>query len=50
VLLALFSLGLLVIGVATMGIGLVLALPLAAAASYAAWKDIFGLAARDPIP
>jgi hypothetical protein len=32
--------------VLTAGLGLVLALPLWAAASYAAWKDVFGL--RDP--
>ena len=37
------SLLLLLIGLATMGIGLVLVLPWMAAASYAAWKDIFGL-------
>lgn len=34
---------LLLIGIATSGIGLVLALPWIAAASYAAWKDIFVL-------
>jgi uncharacterized membrane protein len=34
---------LLLIGLATMGVGLVLVLPWIAAASYAAWKDIFGL-------
>ena len=27
----------------TLGLGLVLALPLWAASSYAAWKDIFGV-------
>ncbi len=37
------SLLLLLIGLATMGIGLVLVLPWMAAASYAGWKDIFGL-------
>ena len=37
------SLLLLLIGLATMGVGLVLVLPWVAAASYAAWKDIFGL-------
>ena len=37
------SLMLLLIGLATMGVGLVLVLPWIAAASYAAWKDIFGL-------
>ena len=37
------SLVLLLIGLATMGVGLVLVLPWIAAASYAAWKDIFGL-------
>lgn len=37
------SLALLGFGVATMGLGLVLALPLWAASGYAAWKDIFGV-------
>ena len=37
------SLLLLLLGLATMGVGLVLVLPWMAAASYAAWKDIFGL-------
>jgi len=37
------SLVLLLLGLATMGVGLVLVLPWVAAASYAAWKDIFGL-------
>lgn len=40
-----FSLILLGLGLATMGIGLVLVLPLWAASSYAAWKDIFGVRA-----
>jgi uncharacterized membrane protein len=40
---AAISLGLLLLGLATMGLGLVLVLPWMAAASYAAWKDIFGL-------
>jgi hypothetical protein len=31
------------VGLATMGIGLLLAFPWIAAASYAAWKDVFGL-------
>jgi uncharacterized membrane protein len=35
---------LLMLGLATSGIGLLLALPWSAAASYAAWKDIFGVA------
>jgi len=39
------SLSLLLIGLATMGVGLVLVLPWMATASYAAWKDIFGLGA-----
>ena len=39
------SLVLLLLGLATMGVGLVLVLPWMAAASYAAWKDIFGLGA-----
>jgi hypothetical protein len=38
------SFGLVMIGLATNGIGLLLALPWSAAASYAAWKDIFGVA------
>jgi uncharacterized membrane protein len=42
-LLAALSFALLMIGLATSGLGLVLALPWLAAASYAAWKDIFGL-------
>jgi hypothetical protein len=37
------SFALLLIGLATNGIALILALPWLAAASYAAWKDIFGL-------
>jgi len=37
------SLSLLLVGLASLGIGLVLVLPWIAAASYAAWKDIFGL-------
>jgi uncharacterized membrane protein len=37
------SLLLLLLGLATMGVGLVLVMPWMAAASYAAWKDIFGL-------
>lgn len=35
---------LLLAGIATSGIGLVLALPWLACASYAAWKDVFGVA------
>jgi len=42
--LAAYSFALVLVGLATMGVGLVLALPWIAAASYAAWKDIFGLA------
>jgi uncharacterized membrane protein len=42
-LLGAFSYVLLMLGLATMGIGLVLTLPWIAAASYAAWKDIFRL-------
>jgi uncharacterized membrane protein len=38
------SFGLVMIGLATNGIWLLLALPWSAAASYAAWKDIFGVA------
>jgi uncharacterized membrane protein len=37
------SLVLLIFGLLTAGIGLVIALPLWAASSYAAWKDVFGL-------
>ena len=37
------SLVLMGFGLATFGLGLVLALPLWAASSYAAWKDIFGI-------
>jgi uncharacterized membrane protein len=37
------SLCLLLLSLATMGVGLVLALPWIASASYAAWKDIFAL-------
>jgi uncharacterized membrane protein len=43
------SLALLVLGWATSGIGLLLALPWWAASSYAAWKDVFAVdAARAP--
>lgn len=42
-LLAMYSYALLLLGLATMGIGLLLAFPWISAASYAAWKDIFGL-------
>ncbi len=42
--LAAYAFVLLMLGLATTGVGLVLALPWIAAASYAAWKDIFGLA------
>lgn len=38
------SFALLMLGIATSGIGLLLALPWSAAASYAAWKDVFGVA------
>jgi uncharacterized membrane protein len=37
------SLVLLGFGLATMGVGLVIVLPLWAASSYAAWKDVFGV-------
>ncbi|HMA30724.1 MAG TPA: hypothetical protein VKT00_02815 [Casimicrobiaceae bacterium] len=37
------SFGLLMLGLLTDGVGLLLALPWSAAASYAAWKDIFGV-------
>jgi hypothetical protein len=42
-LLAMYSYALLMVGLATMGIGLLLAFPWISAASYSAWKDIFGL-------
>jgi hypothetical protein len=42
------SLVLLGFGILTMGIGLVLVLPLWAASSYAAWKDVFGV--HEPPP
>ncbi len=47
-LLALYSLVLLMFGLATMGIGLVFALPWISAATYCAWKDIFALADDGP--
>jgi uncharacterized membrane protein len=37
------SLALLGFGLLTAGLGLVVALPLWAASSYAAWKDVFGI-------
>ncbi|MCC7327040.1 MAG: hypothetical protein IT521_09585 [Burkholderiales bacterium] len=40
---ATYSFALLMLGLMTMGAGLVLAVPWIAAASYAAWKDVFGL-------
>ena len=43
------SLVLLAFGLATFGLGLVLAMPLWAASSYAAWKDIFGIKDAPPI-
>jgi hypothetical protein len=42
------SLVLLALGLATMGIGLVIVLPLWAASSYAAWKDVFAVAEAPP--
>ena len=39
------ALALIGLGTATMGIGLLLALPLLATAGYAAWKDVFGVGA-----
>jgi uncharacterized membrane protein len=42
---AAISLLLLLVGLATLGVGLVLVLPWIATASYAGWKDIFGLGA-----
>jgi uncharacterized membrane protein len=43
---ALISFLLLLAGLVTMGVGLVLALPWIAAASYAAWKDVFAVGAE----
>jgi uncharacterized membrane protein len=40
------SLGLFLFGIVTSGLGLLLALPWLAAANYAAWKDVFGVAGR----
>ena len=45
--LGLYAFALVLVGIATMGIGLVLGLPWIAAAQYAAWKDIFGVTASD---
>jgi uncharacterized membrane protein len=45
---AMVSLLLLLAGLATMGVGLVLALPWIAAASYAAWKDVFAVTGVAP--
>jgi uncharacterized membrane protein len=42
------SLALLGFGLATMGVGLLVVLPLWAASSYAAWKDVFGVDAAPP--
>ena len=42
------SLALLLFGSATFGLGFLLALPWWAASSYAAWKDIFGVAGGSP--
>jgi hypothetical protein len=44
------SLVLLGFGLATMGLGFVVVLPLWAASSYAAWKDIFGVDAAPGMP
>lgn len=46
--LAAYSYVLLLLGLATTGVGLVLALPWIAATSYAAWKDIFALGQLKP--
>lgn len=48
--LGVYCFALLMAGIATMGVGLVLALPWIAIASYSAWKDIFGVAATGPGP
>lgn len=47
--LAAYSYVLLIIGLATLGVGLLLALPWIAIASYSAWKDIFGVAGSHPV-
>ena len=47
--LGVYSYALLMAGLATMGVGLVLALPRIAIASYSAWKDIFGVAGGHPV-
>jgi len=41
---ALLSLGLFLFGIVTSGLGLLLVLPWLGASSYAAWKDVFGVA------
>ncbi len=46
--LAAYSYVLLMVGLATVGVGLLLALPWIAIASYSAWKDIFGVAGSHP--
>jgi len=46
--LAIYSYALLMAGLVTMGVGLVLALPWIAIASYSAWKDIYGVGPRQP--
>lgn len=43
---AALSLGLFMLGIVTSGLGLLLALPWLAAATYAAWKDVFGVGER----
>lgn len=43
---AALSLGLFLFGIATSGLGLLLALPWLAASSYAAWKDVFAVVER----
>jgi uncharacterized membrane protein len=47
--LAAYTFVLVLAGIATTGIGLVLGLPWIAAAQYAAWKDIYGVAVADPL-
>jgi uncharacterized membrane protein len=48
VLFAAIAFAMLLVGLATNGIALILALPLLAIASYAAWKDVFGLRRDGP--
>ena len=48
--LGIYMYALLIVGIVTMGVGLVLGLPWIAAASYAAWKDVFAVQASEATP